>query len=135
MICHWLLVALLAICGTVSIIVTCLQCNPPIYYNIREIARRGKAPKCMPILDLVIGNNVWHILTDFLLLIVPFMMLWKVQMKWTKKMRVCIAGVVGFANVGLALARTIVQLTIAEKTFDLTCMSTSAPSYHSMVVA
>ena len=76
----------------------------------------------MPILNLVIGFNVWHILSDCLLLVVPFMMLWKVQMAWSTKLKVCGAGIVGFANVGLALARTIVQATEPQKGFDLTCM-------------
>lgn len=44
-------------------------------------------------------------------------------MKLSTKLKVCLAGVIGFANVGLALARTIVQATAKQKGFDLTCIS------------
>ena len=43
-------------------------------------------------------------------------------MNWTTKLKVCTAGVIGFANVGLALARTVVQATAKQEGFDLTCI-------------
>ncbi|KAL8845939.1 MAG: hypothetical protein Q9221_008940 [Calogaya cf. arnoldii] len=94
------------------------NCDPPIYSDIREIGRRNKKPKCLNLLYILIGFNVWHILSDCLLLVVPFLMLWKVQMKWSTKLKVCAAGIIGFANVGLALSRTIVQATAKQTGWD-----------------
>lgn len=121
MITHQVFIACLSICAIVSLLITVFECNPPIYASIREIARRNTKPKCMPIINLIIGFNSWHILSDCLLLVVPFLMLWRVQMKTMTKLKVCIAGVIGFANVGLALARTVLQATAKQTGFDLTC--------------
>ncbi|KAL8709761.1 MAG: hypothetical protein Q9220_005547 [cf. Caloplaca sp. 1 TL-2023] len=129
MIAHRTFIVFLTMCAIVSLLVTVLECNPPIYANIREIGRRNKKPKCLPLINLIIGFNVWHILSDCLLLVVPFMMLWKVQMKKTTKMKVCIAGIIGFGNVGLALARTIIQATAKSTGFDLTYSATSSFTY------
>ncbi|KAG8526530.1 uncharacterized protein KY384_008730 [Bacidia gigantensis] len=126
---HRILIAFLTVCATISLFITVFECNPPIYNNVREIGRRNKAPDCMPILDLVIGFNVWHIFSDCLLLLVPFVMLWRVQMSWSTKSKVCVAGVVGFANVGLALARTIVQAMAKQTGFDLTYSATLSVKY------
>ncbi|KAL8948892.1 MAG: hypothetical protein Q9222_004950 [Ikaeria aurantiellina] len=129
MIAHKTFIVFLTLCAIVSLLVTVLECNPPIYANIREIGRRNQKPKCMPLVNLIIGFNVWHILSDCLLLVVPFLMLWKVQMKTTTKMKVCIAGIIGVGNVGLALARTIIQATAKSTGFDLTYAATSSFMY------
>ncbi|KAI4186164.1 MAG: hypothetical protein L6R41_003656 [Letrouitia leprolyta] len=129
MIAHKMLMVFLLICATISLFITVFECDPPIYSNIREIGRRNTKPKCMKTIDIIIGFNAWHILTDCLLLVVPFLMLWRVQMKLSTKLKVCLAGVIGFANVGLALARTIVQATAKQKGFDLTYSATSSFAY------
>ncbi|KAI4248833.1 MAG: hypothetical protein L6R40_000844 [Gallowayella cf. fulva] len=116
-------IVILAICALVSVFITAFQCDPPIYANIREIGRRNVKPVCLNIVDLAVGFNVWHIISDACLLVVPFLMLWRVQMKWTTKLKVCIAGVIGFSNVGLAIGRTVAQATARQQPgFDLTCM-------------
>ncbi|KAL8687507.1 MAG: hypothetical protein Q9218_006342 [Villophora microphyllina] len=120
MIAHRTFIVCLAICATISLFITVFYCDPPVTGNIREVGRRNVKPQCLSLVNLIIGFNTWHILSDCLLLVVPFMMLWRVQMKKTTKLKVCIAGVIGFANVGLALARTIVQVTAKETGFDLT---------------
>ena len=55
---------------------------------------------------IILALNGWHIATDILFLIVPVAMLWKVQMRWTIKMRVWIVGFVGVGNIALGLVRT-----------------------------
>ncbi|KAL9595400.1 MAG: hypothetical protein Q9219_006475 [cf. Caloplaca sp. 3 TL-2023] len=130
MIAHRVFIVALVICALVSMFVTIFYCDPPISGNIREVGRRGQKLKCIPLVNLIIGFNVWHILSDCLLLVVPFMLLWRVQMKTTTKLKVCIAGVVGFGNVGLAMARTIVQATAKQSGgFDLTYTATDSFAY------
>ncbi|KAL8836300.1 MAG: hypothetical protein Q9170_002973 [Blastenia crenularia] len=129
MIAHRAFIVFLVIFATISLFVTVFMCGPPIYSDIREIGRRNVKPKCFKLIDMIIGFNVWHVLSDCALLVVPFMMLWKVQMKWTTKLKVCTAGIAGFANVGLAIARTVVQATAKQKGFDPTYTATSSFTY------
>ncbi|KAI4236997.1 MAG: hypothetical protein LQ352_007966 [Teloschistes flavicans] len=129
MIAHRTIIVCLTICAIISLFITIFYCDPPITGNIREVGRRNVKPKCYSLISLVIGFNTWHILSDCLLLVVPFMMLWQVQMKKTTKLKVCIAGVIGFGNVGLALARTIVQATAKQTGFDLTYTATDSFAY------
>ncbi|KAL8686134.1 MAG: hypothetical protein Q9218_007323 [Villophora microphyllina] len=119
-IAHRTFIIVLVLCAIVSVIVSAFQCNPTFATNVREISRTGIQPKCIPTLNLVIGLNIWNILADCLLLVVPFMMLWRVQMKQSTKLKVCIAGVIGFANIGFAIGRTVAQAKEQDKVFDLT---------------
>ena len=50
---------------------------------------------CLDLSKVAAALNVWHIVTDALLLIVPIVMLWKVQMRLVVKLRVWIIGLVG----------------------------------------
>ncbi|KAI4198663.1 MAG: hypothetical protein LQ350_005135 [Teloschistes chrysophthalmus] len=129
MIAHRTMIAFLTICALVSLFITVFYCDPPITGDIREVGRRNVMPKCFNLVTMVIGFNAWHILSDCVLLVVPFMMLWQVQMKKTTKLKVCIAGIFGFGNVGLALARTIVQATAKQTGFDLTYTATDSFAY------
>ena len=127
MLTHRIMIGILCICAIVTTFVTAFQCLPPIRANVREMARRNVRPKCLPIFQEIVGFNVWHILTDIVLLVIPFKLLWKIQLKWTTKLRVCIAGIVGIANVALSLARTILQATESGGGDDYTCTSSSSP--------
>lgn len=129
MLAHRLFIALLCICAIVTVFVIAFQCKPPIRANIRELARRNVEIHCFPILNLIIGFNVWNVISDIALLVVPFKLLWNVQLKWTTKFRVCIAGVVGMANVGLSIGRAVQQSTSKGEGRDMTCTSfTVTPS-------
>ncbi|KAL8772644.1 MAG: hypothetical protein Q9209_002305 [Squamulea sp. 1 TL-2023] len=127
---HRIFIAVLTIAAIIQLFLTVFQCDPPIYANIREIGRRNVKPVCLPLVDMTVGFSVWTILTDGCLLVVPFMMLWRVQMKWSMKLKVCIAGVVGLGNVALSIARTIAQATARRgKGFDLTYTATFTFGY------
>ncbi|KAL8820764.1 MAG: hypothetical protein Q9223_001080 [Gallowayella weberi] len=127
---HRSFILVLVICALVSLLVTVFQCDPSIYSNIREVGRRNVKLQCLPLINLTVGFNVWHIVSDALLLVVPFLMLWRVQMKWTTKCKVCIAGVIGFCNVGLAIGRTVAQATARQQPgFDLTYTATMTFTY------
>ncbi|KAL8730233.1 MAG: hypothetical protein Q9166_004210 [cf. Caloplaca sp. 2 TL-2023] len=127
---HRIFIVILTICAIITLFITVFQCDPPIYSNIREIGRRSIKPVCLPLVDMTVGFSVWHIVTDACLLVVPFMMLWRVQMKWTTKLKVCIAGIIGFANVGLSIGRVIAQATARQQPgFDLTYTATFTFGY------
>ena len=128
MLFHKLLIILLVGCALATCLVAGLQCKPIFKNDIRRIGREGIHLKCIPILNLVYGFNVWHIVTDFILLVVPFKLLWRVQLMWTTKLRVCIAGIVGLANIALSIARAVDQATESDAGWELTCMLSSPSS-------
>ncbi|KAL8864183.1 MAG: hypothetical protein Q9174_007440 [Haloplaca sp. 1 TL-2023] len=57
-------------------------------------------------------------------------MLWRVQMKFWTKFKVCIAGVIGLANVGTSIARQYASASArAPQAFDLTYTATFSFAY------
>ncbi|KAL9614167.1 MAG: hypothetical protein Q9167_001319 [Letrouitia subvulpina] len=75
------------------------------YWNPKRYATWDHQPKCLPFYGIVKALNTWHILTDGALLISPIVMLWSVQMKLTKKLRVWSVGIVGCVNIVLSIFR------------------------------
>ncbi|KAL8684100.1 MAG: hypothetical protein Q9224_006615, partial [Gallowayella concinna] len=127
---HRIFIAVLTISALIQLFLAVFQCDPPIYANIREIGRRSVKPVCLPLVDMTVGFSIWHIITDACLLVVPFMMLWRVQMKWTTKFKVCIAGVVGLGNIALSVGRAIAQSRARQQPgFDLTYTATFTFGY------
>ncbi|KAL8967778.1 MAG: hypothetical protein Q9183_002763, partial [Haloplaca sp. 2 TL-2023] len=117
---HRIFITALIIGAIISFTISMAQCNP-YYSNIREIGRQNVQPKCIPLLKMGLGLSWWHIATDILLCFLPFIMLWRVQMKFWTKFKVCIAGVIGLANVGTSIARQYASASArAPQAFDIT---------------
>lgn len=119
MIFHWVL---LFLCSSLLITSVCLitfQChNITAYWDPKRYATWDHPPECLPLYGIVKALNGWHILTDATLLISPIVMLWRVQMKFTKKLRVWSIGLVGCVNIVLSVCR--IQSNNALNT-DLLC--------------
>ena len=120
MVIHWAFITFLSVTAVVAIFLNAFGSNPPVNMNLRTIAGLGFKPKFLALSKVVIGLNVCHILSDILLLIVPVTMLWRSKIRWTARLRVCLIGLVGLANCGLAAGRAVTQHNI--KTLDFTCM-------------
>ncbi|KAL8871909.1 MAG: hypothetical protein Q9174_002363 [Haloplaca sp. 1 TL-2023] len=129
-IAHYIFIAFLVACAIITLVISFVSCDPPILGDIREMGRRGVKPVCYPLIYQIGAFNAWHIFSDCLLLVVPFLMLWRVQMKMVTKMKVCAAGLIGLANIGLAMARTINQAIFKPPSgFDTTYTSTGSFAY------
>ena len=81
---------------------------------------------------IILALNGLHIATDILFLIVPVAMLWKVQMRWTIKMRVWIVGIVGVGNIALGLVRTQSNNWLGKDVFCEFSTSSLLPSFLSV---
>ena len=118
---HRTFIAALIIGAIISTAITMAQCNP-YYSDIRNIGRQNVKPKCVDLKQMGIGFMTWHILSDSFLCAVPFIMLWRVQMKFWTKFKVCIAGIIGLANVALSIARQFATSRAkGPGSFDVTC--------------
>lgn len=121
---HRIFIAALTIGAIISVVLAFVQCDP-YTGDIRLVGRKDVKPKCIPLFNMGVGYSVWHILSDCLLCVVPFLMLWRVQMKFWTKFSVCIAGVIGLGNVAVTVARVFDQASVQARRgpFDLTCTS------------
>ncbi|KAL9012774.1 MAG: hypothetical protein Q9173_002480 [Seirophora scorigena] len=127
---HRIFIAALTIGAIISVVLAFVWCDP-YTGDIRLVGRRNIKPKCIPLFNMGVGYSVWHILSDCLLCVVPFMILWRVQMNFWTKFSVCIAGVIGLGNVGVTLARVLNQASALARrgAFDLTYTATSTFAY------
>lgn len=106
MIFHWVLLFLCSSLLITSLFIIMFQCHDvEAYWDPKRYATWDHPPKCLPLYGLIKGLNVWHIVTDATLLISPIVMLWRVQMKLTKKLRVWSIGIVGCVNIVLSICR------------------------------
>lgn len=122
---HWCFVVFLAAFALVSFCLNIFQCNPPYanwdYMSVGKNLGPENPPKCLPYTTLTSGPSVIHVLSDFALLIVPIVMLKDTKLKFTVKLRVWIAGVVGCSSCICSVFRVIAQYRIA--TDDITCIA------------
>ncbi|KAL8851344.1 MAG: hypothetical protein Q9221_003711 [Calogaya cf. arnoldii] len=126
---HRTFIAALIIGAIVSTAITMAQCNP-YYSDIRNIGRQNVKPKCVDLKQMGIGFMTWHILSDSFLCAVPFIMLWRVQMKFWTKFKVCIAGIIGLVNVALSIARQFATSRAkGPGSFDVTYTATFSFAY------
>ncbi|KAI4087052.1 MAG: hypothetical protein LQ344_007056 [Seirophora lacunosa] len=127
---HRIFIAALTIGAIISVVLAFVQCDP-YTGDIRLVGRKDVKPKCIPLFNMGVGYSVWHILSDCLLCVVPFLMLWRVQMKFWTKFSVCIAGVIGLGNVAVTVARVFDQASVQARRgpFDLTYTATSTFGY------
>ncbi|KAI4214030.1 MAG: hypothetical protein LQ351_003434 [Letrouitia transgressa] len=140
MIFHWVL---LFLCSSLLITSVCLitfQChNITAYWDPKRYATWDHPPECLPLYGIVKALNGWHILTDATLLISPIVMLWRVQMKFTKKLRVWSIGLVGCVNIVLSVYTyykvnvwSISELTLGIITASLPILAVPASKFASL---
>ena len=119
MITHWTFFALCSCLLICSILFFFIQCTPfYIIWDLEKLASYTSMPSCWNRNTLIIILNVWHIVTDAVLLVTPFAMLWNVQMKLSIKLRVWMVGIVGSMNIVVSILRTLANNGIAR---DSTC--------------
>ena len=110
MVVHWSLLVIIALYCIAAFFVQLFVCRPTgIYFNLISIGKLAQAPGCVDQSKALAILSGVHVATDFSLLIIPIALLWRVQMKWTKKLRIWLAGIFGLLSCSFALLRTIVQ--------------------------
>ncbi|KAL6713234.1 hypothetical protein ACLMJK_009355 [Lecanora helva] len=112
---HWFLLSVVVSYCLGSLFVMVFTCSPiGIYFNLRAIGRMQHPLTCIDQSKALAVLSATHVVTDFSLLAIPIALLWKVQMKWTKKLRIWLAGLFGLSSCSFALLRTITQYVVQE---------------------
>ncbi|KAF7865850.1 hypothetical protein EAF04_006015 [Stromatinia cepivora] len=101
---------LLVIYILVSLFWTLFSCNPAWGgWDAIRLGREGVVAKCFPVGTLGSILSTVHVVTDFGLLAVPLIVLWKVKMGWRTRGRLYVVFAVGGASMIGSILRQIKQ--------------------------
>ena len=107
---HWTLLTVLTLYCLGGFFVMLFTCSPAgIYWDLRRQGRLSQSLSCIDQSKALAVLSAVHVCTDFSLLVIPVALLWRVQMKWTRKLRIWLAGIFGLSSCAFALLRTITQ--------------------------
>lgn len=120
-----------ALCGAYTVaafFLNIFQCDPPgASFDLFIVARSGKPPVCAGVSDMSVRLRLVNIVLDYCLLSVPVAVIWKVQMSWSKKLRLFAAlGVGSLACIGSVM--TLVSKFQLKSDALVSCPSSSGPS-------
>ncbi|APA15264.1 hypothetical protein sscle_14g100340 [Sclerotinia sclerotiorum 1980 UF-70] len=94
----------------VSLFWTIFSCNPVWGgWDAIRLGREGVVAKCFPVSTLGSVLSTVHVVTDFGLLAVPLIVLWKVKMGWRTRGRLYVVFAVGGASMIGSILRQIKQ--------------------------
>ena len=94
-------------------------CNPPVLlFRLQTLGRTTDQRDCFNQNNVTIALSALHTAFDFALLTVPIVVLFKMQMDLSRKIRLCILFSVGSLSCIGAVMRNIVQ---SSKQQDITC--------------
>ena len=115
---HWtyfaLFVCLLPICTLLRI----FPCQPVADYFMLEADAETPNIKCLDVPAIEFATRMLHAVTDWLLVPIPLIIIWRLQMPLGKKIRVMMVFCVGFTSSVATIARNVVA-----RTQDTACKS------------
>ena len=119
-IAHWTLLGIILCFVTIAIFLSTLQCSPPaVHFSLMAVARTNpRQIKCLDARNFSLATRSMHIATDFVLLCVPIMVLYRLQMPLWRKLRLCVLFCFGAVSCAASVVRNVL---IQKKTVDLTC--------------
>lgn len=125
MIAHWTFFFLLVCYTLAAFFVNVFQCNPPIAeYDLIAVGKLQNPPRCANNNTFGIPLSIIHVAMDFCLLMVPIIVLWKIQMHWSTKIRLYFVFSIGAMSCIGSVMRQIAQGRLAS---DATCTCLRAP--------
>ncbi|KAL8703985.1 MAG: hypothetical protein Q9201_002855 [Fulgogasparrea decipioides] len=120
-IAHWIYLTLLIILLPICVSLNAFTCVPvATWYSLQAIAKVNRPMKDIKCLDkdaISIATRNLHIITDWLLIPVPLIIIWRTKMKLQKKLRLMSVFAVGLVSSVASIARNIL---IAKPTLDQT---------------
>jgi hypothetical protein len=99
---NWTFFALCAVYTLVAFFLNIFQCSPAgASFDLFIVARAGVVPKCTGVSDMNTILRVINIVLDYCLLLVPIVVIWRIQMSWAKKIRLfAVFGIGALACIG-----------------------------------
>ena len=128
---HWVVLGIICSCFALAILTTIFECSPvKSHYSLIDLGSllmtSPKSLHCIDSTKLELANRWLHVVTDLMLLSVPLIILYKLQMPWRKKFSVGFIFCFGTVCCVASIMRNEVW---THPTDDFTCKS-SAPSHN-----
>jgi hypothetical protein len=120
---HWTYLALLICVMPICIFFSIFSCSPTaVFFSLQYIGkmRDPRTIKCLNQDAISLAPRIIHIVTDWLLLPVPLIIIWQLQMPLARKLRLMIVFSVGLISSVASIMRNILSKRV---TTDLTCKS------------
>lgn len=121
MIAHNVFLCLIVCYILIVIFTNFFFCHPArVHFSLVAYGSNPTPPVCLNGKVLPVFLSVVHILFDFALLSVPLIVLWKIQMSTSKKIRLCFLFSIGSVSCIGSVMRQVIQTHIRP---DFTCES------------
>ena len=120
MIAHWTFFGTLIVYWLTAFFMVTFQCSPPSAgFNSVAAGKLNSPPKCIS--ETTLGDilSSWHVASDFCLLSVPVIVLWKVRMPWPRKARLFAVFSVGAMS---CIGSVVRQVDQSRLSVDPLCM-------------
>jgi hypothetical protein len=110
---NWAFFSICAAYTLAALFLNVFKCNPQYAsFNLIRIAESGKIPKCLSInrMNTILRVNL---ALDFTALVIPVIVIWKVQLTWKKKARIF-----GLLSIGLIACIASVMTLVSQYTLE-----------------
>lgn len=118
---HWTYLALLICLLPICVCLNAFQCQPvAAEYSFKAVAQVAdpRTIKCLNGDKIGLATRCLHIITDWLLIPVPLIIIWRTQMKLSKKLRLMSVFAVGVVS---SIASIMRNVLVVAPTPDVTC--------------
>ena len=120
-IAHWTYLSVLFCLLPVTVLLNVFACIPiPAYYTLQGIAnvKDPRTIRCISQDGLGYATRALHIITDWFLLPVPLIIIWRLQMPWSRKIRLMAVFCIGFISSVASIMRNVLTERLGS---DITC--------------
>lgn len=120
---HWLYLALLMTILPICVFLYIFVCSPVIAsFSIRAFAKLPdpRTVKCLNIYSIILATRFLHIITDWLMLPVPLIIIWRLRMPVSRKIRPMLVFCIGVVSSIASIMRSVL---IFQAHPDFTCTS------------
>ena len=116
---HWAFFGIIAAFTIASVFLVTFQCVPVVAgFDSIATGKLETAPKCLTEAQVNHPLSIWNTVMDFMLLSVPVLVLWKVQIPWSTKIRLFLLFSVGAVCCFATVLRQVAQQRLKS---DPTC--------------
>ena len=125
-IAHWTYLVLLVFLMAICVMFNIFPCSPiATYFTLQSVAEVPDPTtiKCLNLNAISLATQICHIVTDWLLLPVPLIIIWQLQMPLSRKIRLMLVFCVGFISSLASVIRNVLTQELTSDV-DVTCKNT-----------
>lgn len=120
-IAHWTYFTILACLMPICVLLNIFSCSPiATSFTLQSIGNMTdpRKIKCLDRSAISLATRTVHIVTDWLLLPVPLIIIWRLQMPLRKKVRLMLVFCIGLVSSIASIVRNVLSQRVA---IDITC--------------